>query len=91
MPQHPKTLRCQLASLVALAAYMTFLALLPLYSRSPGASSGVAPLRRTTTYCLQRRALSETFSERLYHQQPDIIQKQGAKNDYRNRRSTRTA
>ena len=48
MPQHPKTLRCQLASLVALAAYMTFLALLPLYSRSPGASSGVAPRRPNT-------------------------------------------
>ena len=50
---------------------MTFLALqplLPLYSRSPGASSGVAPLRRTTAYCLQRRALSEAPGERLYRQ-----------------------
>ena len=56
---------------ITLAAYMTFLALqplLPLYSRSPGASSGVAPLRRTTTYCLQRRALSEAPGERLYRQ-----------------------
>ena len=31
------------------------------YSHPPKASYGVAPLRRTTTYCLQRRALPETF------------------------------
>ena len=36
------------------------------YSRPPKASYGVAPLRRTKAYCLQRRALSETFGERLY-------------------------
>ena len=37
-----------------------------LYSHPPKASYGVAPLRRTTTYCLQRRALSETFGGWLY-------------------------
>ena len=31
------------------------------YSHPPKASYCVAPLRRTTAYCLQRRALSETF------------------------------
>ena len=37
------------------------------YSHPPKASYGVAPLRRTTTYCLQRRALSETFGGWLYY------------------------
>ena len=36
------------------------------YSHPPKASYGVAPLRRTTAYCLQRRALSETFGGWLY-------------------------
>ncbi|SAM59475.1 hypothetical protein CHUV0807_0563 [Cardiobacterium hominis] len=32
-----------------------------MYSHPPKASYGVASLRRTTAYCLQRRALSEAF------------------------------
>ena len=36
------------------------------YSHPPKASYCVAPLRRTTAYCLQRRALSETFGGWLY-------------------------
>ena len=31
------------------------------YSHPPKASYGVASPRRTTAYCLRRRALSETF------------------------------
>ena len=38
------------------------------YSHPPKASYGVAPLRRTNAYCLQRRALSETFGGWLYIQ-----------------------
>ena len=34
-------------------------------SNPPKASYGVAPLRRTNAYCLQRRALSETFGVSL--------------------------
>ena len=37
-----------------------------IYSHPPKASYCVAPLRRTTAYCLQRRALSETFGGWLY-------------------------
>ena len=36
------------------------------YSHPPKASYCVAPLRRTNAYCLQRRALSETFGGWLY-------------------------
>ena len=38
------------------------------YSHPPKASYCVAPLRRTNAYCLQRRALSETFGGWLYIQ-----------------------
>ena len=40
------------------------------YSHPPKASYCVAPLRRTTAYCLQRRALSETFGGWLYTGKP---------------------
>ena len=39
---------------------------LALYSHPPKASYGVASPRRTTAYCLRRRALSETFGGWLY-------------------------
>ena len=37
-----------------------------IYSHPPKASYGVASPRRTTSYCLRRRALSETFGGWLY-------------------------
>ena len=56
--------------LIDAGCYYRLDALATCYSRPPKASYGVAPLRRTTAYCLQRRALSETFGERLYT--PDL-------------------
>ena len=49
--------------------------LLTKYSHPPKASYGVAPLRRTTAYCLQRRALSETFGGWLYSPTPQYCRR----------------
>ena len=55
--------------LIDAGCYYRLDALATCYSRPPKASYGVAPLRRTTAYCLQRRALSETFGGWLYSRQ----------------------